>query len=393
MNFDKTRLSVIALFVFSVLFTGSYGAYAQHELCVGPYFTPEQGATLLKETTPVSLEKWEERRKTIIARIKAGAELEDFPARPKSKVIRHSKRKMNGYTVENVAFESLPGIYITGNLYEPLVKSKSRPAVLAPHGHGRNPDGRFMEQTQVRAAMLARAGAVVFTFDMIGHGDSQHSDHKIPKALKLQIINSVRALDFLLDQPRIDLNRVAVSGESGGGTQTFLLAALDDRVKVTVPCVMVSAYFFGGCVCESGMPIHKSGGYQTTNAEIAAVTAPRPMLLISNGKDWTQHNPVSEFPFAQAVYGLYGKKAAVENVHLPTEGHDFGPSKRSAMYAFMAKHIGIDLGRLKGANGEIDERLVKVLTPEELSVFNQLHPHPENYLKGDSKVNALLDKI
>jgi pimeloyl-ACP methyl ester carboxylesterase len=393
MNVFPVQRSFFGSLLLASFFLASAPAFSQDELCVGHYFTPEVGARLLKESTPVSLKSWSERREQVIARIREGMELERLPARPQSKVIRHSKRKLNGYTVENIAFESLPGIYVTGNLYEPVGKSANRPAILAPHGHGRNPDGRFMEQTQVRAAMLARAGAVVFTFDMIGHGDSQHSDHKIPKALKLQAINSVRALDFLVEQPNIDHSRVAVSGESGGGTQTFLLAALDERVKVTVPCVMISSYFFGGCVCESGMPIHKKGTYQTSNAEIAALTAPRPMLMISDGKDWTQHNPQSEYPFAQSVYDLYGKKSLVENVHLPEEGHDFGPSKRKAMYAFMGKHLGIDLSKISTKDGEVDESAVKPLTQAELSVFDNKHPRPANYLTGDDAVNKLLDSI
>ncbi len=372
---------------------GPSPVFAQDELCVAQYFTPEQGSRFLKENTPKDLEQWEKRRKIVLARIKEGMGLGEHPAWPKSKVIRHSKKKYDGYTVENVAFESLPGIYVTGNLYEPAGKKKGRPAILAPHGHGRNPDGRFMEQTQVRAAMLARAGAVVLTYDMIGHGDSQHSDHNIPKALRLQTINSIRALDFLLEQPGLDHSRVGVTGESGGGTQTFLLAALDDRVKVTVPCVMISAYFFGGCVCESGMPIHKKGSYQTTNAEIAALTAPRPMLMISDGKDWTKHNPESEYPFMQHIYGLYGKKQLVSNVHLAEEGHDFGPSKRKAMYVFMAEHLGIDLKKLIGKDGKIDESRVTVLPEASLRVFTDRVPKPSNYLAGDEVVNKLLEGI
>lgn len=386
-----TRFRLLGLCFFMALAAGRVNG--QDELCVGRYFTPEQGRDFLNAHTPSGLEEWEKRREVVIARIREGMQLETLPARPKSRPIRHSKRVFDGYTVENVAFESLPGIYVTGNLYEPVGKRKSRPAILAPHGHGNNPDGRFMEQTQVRAAMLARAGAVVLTFDMIGHGDSRHSDHKIPKALKLQTINSIRALDFLLEQPGIDRNRVAVTGESGGGTQTFLLAALDDRVKVTTPCVMVSSYFFGGCVCESGMPVHRKGAYQTTNAEIAALTAPRPMLLISDGKDWTQHNPRYEYPFMQKIYALYGKKELVGNVHLPDEGHDFGPSKRKAMYEFMAKHIGIDLDKLKGKDGQIDESTVRVLPEEELLVFNDRFPRPEGYVLGNDAVNRLLDGI
>ncbi len=383
-------MSLVLVIVLAGAFIPS-PASAQDELCVGQYFTPEQGSRFLKENTPGNLAQWEARRQVVLAGIREGMGLYELPARPASKAIRHSKRTFDGYTVENVAFESLPGIYVTGNLYEPEGKKKARPAILAPHGHGRNPDGRFMEQTQVRAAMLARAGAVVLTFDMIGHGDSQHSDHKIPRALKLQTINSIRALDFLLEQPGIDKDRVAVSGESGGGTQTFLLAALDGRVKVTVPCVMISAYFFGGCVCESGMPIHKKGSYQTTNAEIAALTAPRPMLMISDGKDWTKHNPESEYPFMQHIYGLYGKKQLVSNVHLAEEGHDFGPSKRRAMYVFMAEHVGIDLNKLKGKDGKIDESRVTVLPEAELRVFTDRIPRPSNYVVGDEAVNKLLE--
>ncbi len=397
-NEKKSRLAGCLSLFLSIIMAGAFipsPVSAQDELCVGRYFTPEQGARFLKENTPENLEQWEKRRQVVLARIREGMELGELPARPKSRVIRHSKRKFDGYTVENVAFESLPGIYVTGNLYEPIGKKKGRPVVLAPHGHWAAPDpeGRFVDQNQIRAAMLARAGAVVLTYDMVGHGDSKHCNHRIPKALKLQTINSIRALDFLLELPGIDRNRVAMTGESGGGTQTFMLAALDDRVKVTAPCVMVSAYFFGGCICESGMPVHKKGSYQTTNAEITALTAPRPMLMISIGNDWTKHTPESEYPFMQKIYGLYGKKQLVSNVHLADEEHDYGPSKRQAMYVFMAEHLGIDLNKLKGKDGKIDESPVTVLPEAELRVFTDRVQRPSNYLLGDEAVNKLLTEI
>ncbi|MCE7040026.1 S9 family peptidase [Dyadobacter sp. CY312] len=360
------------------------------ELCQGKYFTEAEGKAFLENHTVTSKPAWEARAAQIRNQIKKGMGLETLPARPVSKPIIHSKRIMDGYSIENVAFESIPGVYVTGNLYRPLQKQKSYPAVLCPHGHGENPHGRFREQTQKRCATLARMGAVVFVWDMVGQGDARQCEHKMPKALKLQTINAIRALDFVSSLPEVDKQRIAVTGESGGGTQTFLLTALDDRIKVSVPCVMVSAYFFGGCVCESGLPIHKNGNFQTNNVEIAALAVPRPMLLISDGDDWTKNTPEVEFPHIKNIYGLYGKSELVENVHLPDEKHDYGPSKRNAMYVFMAKQLNLDIKKISDANGQVDEAGSKVLTQADLEVFNAAHPRPSNAVMGDDKIMGLL---
>lgn len=356
--------------------------FSQAELCVGDFFTEKQGYDFLQSHVPVSLAAWKERSAQIVGQIRSGMQLEQMPAPVGSAPIIHSRRVMDGYTVENVAFESLPGFYVTGNLYRPLGKQKSYAGILSPHGHFSNPDTRFNEDTQKRCAGLARMGAVVFVWDMVGYGDSKQITHTIAKALKLQTINSIRALDFLLSIPGVDSNRIAVTGESGGGTQSFILTALDNRIKFAVPCVMVSAHFFGGCVCESGMPIHKKGDHQTNNTEIAAIAAPRPMLLISDGADWTKNNPTTEYPYLQKIYALYNQEARVENVHLPNEKHDYGPSKRKAMYAFMTKYLQLDATQLKEPS--------TILTQAELSVFDPQHPLPPNALKGDAAVLVLL---
>ncbi len=362
----------------------------QAELCQGAYFTEEQGKAFLEKHIPASKVEWEARAAQIRQQIRDGMDLQTLPEKPASKPIIHSKKEMDGYTIENVAFESMPGIYVTGNLYRPLKQQRSYAAILAPHGHGENPHGRFREQTQKRCATLARMGAIVFVWDMVGQGDAKQCEHKMAKALKLQTINSIRSLDFLLSIPGVDPSRVACTGESGGGTQTFLLAALDNRVKVSVPVVMVSAYFFGGCVCESGLPIHKKADYQTNNVEIAALAAPRPMIMISDGGDWTKNTSEVEYPFMQKVYSLYGKKENLEAVHLADEKHDFGPSKRKAMYAFMAKHLKLDLKAVTNKDGQIDEEPAKVLEQKDLAVFDAGHPRPANAVMGDEAVLKLL---
>jgi len=381
--------SVFFLLFFSIFLSANI--FSQNDLCVGSYFTEAQGKAFLDEHIPASLTDWQQRATAIRHRILQGMELETMPAKPASSPIIHSKKMMDGYTVENVAFESLPGFYVTGNLYRPVKEQKSYAGILSPHGHWDDPSRRFHEQMQKRCATLARMGAVVFAWDMIGYGDSKQCRHRIAKALKLQTINSTRALDFLLSLPGVDPNRIAITGASGGGTQTFLLTAIDPRIKVSVPCVMVSAHFFGGCVCESGMPIHKKGTFQTNNVEIAGLAAPRPMLLISDGDDWTRNNPKVEYPFLQKIYRLYNKTNQVALVHLANEQHDYGPSKRNAMYPFMAKYLRLNLKAVTNPKGEIDERPVKVLGIEELTVFNGAHPLPSNAVIGDEAVMHLLD--
>jgi uncharacterized protein len=372
---------LLLIFLFSVEIT-----FGQVQLRQGAFFTPEQSKVEMEHLASLynSKSDWQKRAKAIKNGIREGAEVTRLKPDKKIKATIHSKKLMDGYTVENVFFESLPGIYVSGNLYKPLNISAKTPAVLAPHGHGKDP--RFGEATQKRCATMARMGAVVFTYDMIGYADMQQCEHKIPNALKLQVINSIRSLDFLSQLPEVDKSKIAVSGESGGGTQTFILASLDDRVAVSVPVVMVSNYFFGGCTCESGMPIHVRPEHATTNVEIAACFAPKPMLLVSDGDDWTKYTPEVEFPHLQRIYSFFDAEKEVKNVHLRLEKHDYGPSKRKAAYDFLAKSLGLNINMA-------DETKSNILPREELSVFNNEHPLPSNALKGNAAILSLLKTI
>ncbi len=360
-------------------------------LCVGAHWTEDEANSKMKEfrTTWDDLETWESRADIIRKGIISGMQLEKMPdIVDQFNPIIHSRREMDGYTVENIAIESFPGFWITGNLYSPLQAREKNPAILCPHGHAK--DKRFTADVQIRSAALARMGAIVFAYDMVGRGESLQVSHKMPIALLLQTYNSKRILEYLLSRADVDPGRIGMTGGSGGGTQTFMLTAIDPRISVSAPVVQVSAHFFGGCVCESGMPVHKSDHHQTNNVEIAALCAPRPLLLVSDGADWTRNTPRIEYPYIRQVYALYDAENRVENVHLPLEKHDYGPSKRAAAYNFLGHHLGLKMGALPYDNG-YREDFVTILEAELLKVFNEDHPLPAGVLQGDEAVMVYLD--
>lgn len=305
-----------------------------------------------------SVTSWEARAAEVRRGILEGAGLDPLPVRQRLSWREHDKLVKNGYTIENMALEISPGYWLAGNLYRPLGRLGKVPAIAHPIGHFKK-DGwltRTQPEMQARAGHLAQMGAVVFAYDMVGWGETRQVPHSSERALALQLWNSIRVVDFLESLPEVDPNRIAMIGASSGGTQTILAAAVDPRIAVSVPVVKITALTAGGCTCETGMPVRSKTG--TNNAEIAALVAPRPLLIVTDGEDDTKYFPELEYPYIHGIYGLYGAESRFRNVHLANEGHDFGITKRKAVYDFLAEQLGLDRIPLTNTPSKYPENVI-----------------------------------
>ena len=289
-------------------------------------------------------------------------------------------RRHDGYVAQNFRLSTVNGHTICGTIYSPaplswkknrfdrkgMRKSGKYPLIVCPIGHFNG--GRYNADLQKRYAMLASMGAVCVSYDLWGWGESEDEvgaeAHRTSEAHVMQAYNGLRILDLLYSHKDIDPRRVAVNGGSGGGSQTVLLALLDDRFTAACPVVSMSSWFDGGCPCESGMPIQLSGG-GTCNAELAATFAPKPMMVVSDGGDWTSTTPQLEFPYLQRIYGFYGAQDQVRNVHLPTERHDFGPNKRQAVYDFFIDVFHLDGSKLDEQKATIEDENTLRFAPKQ----------------------------
>lgn len=352
---------------------------------------------------------WETRREEVRNRVLLASGLLPMPERTPLRAVIHGRIERDDYTVEKVFFESLPGHFVTGNLYLPKKRSGKIPAIICPHGHW--PNGRFMDAKagvkkqfdmgaetlenaarsplQARCVQLARMGCAVFFYDMLGYADSVQFCDANGKVLHrhgpqekgflsaeaelnlcgyfpLQTWNSVRALDFITSLPFVDKSRIGCTGASGGGTQTMIISGIDDRVKAAFPCVMVSTAMQGGCTCENSHYLRIGMG----NIDIAALTAPRPQGLTA-ADDWTKEMETKGFPDLKKLYTMLGVPDRVEahfNIQFP---HNYNAVSRAQMYRFFNKHLKLGL-----SEAQLAERDFVLSTQQELSVWDDKHPAP-----------------
>lgn len=290
---------------------------------------------------------WEARKDSLRSEVRQLLGIDQLLPLCAQEAPRYTKiRKFDGYSVQNFCLKTVNGHTVCGSIYAPLSKGK-HPLIICPNGHFTN--GRYGTVQQQRLGTLARMGAVCVDYDLWGWGESADEvgkeAHQTAEAHVMQALNGIRILDWMIQRKDVDTQRVGVNGGSGGGTQTVLLTVLDDRYTAANPVVSMSSWFDGGCPCESGMPIQLAGG-GTCNAELAAMFGPRPMMVVSDGGDWTSTTPEVEFPYLQRIYGFYNAQDKVSNIHLPKERHDFGPNKRNAVYRFFIDTFGLDESKL-----------------------------------------------
>ena len=349
-------------------------------------------------------QSWEKRAADLREQILVANGLMPLPQRTELKPVIHGRIDRDEYTIEKVFFQSMPGHYVTGNLYRPKGKEGKLPAVLCPHGHW--PDGRFYENKeaaakremalgaektmegatyplQARCAMLARMGCVVFHYDMVGYADSVAIPHRqgftdaqaelrSQTFMGLQTWNSIRALDFVTSLPEVDGSRIAVTGASGGGTQTMILCAIDPRPTVSFPAVMVSGNMQGGCICENSSHLR----VDTNNIEFAAIFAPKPQGL-TGAVDWTRDIETRGQPELKTIYGLYGAPDKVKAWYRSFD-HNYNQVSRELMYNWVNQHLSL------GHKGTITEKPFVPVKPAELSVWNAEYPKPSDSLGADA---------
>lgn len=364
---------------------------------------------------PSSQEQWDQRREAVQHQILVSQGLWPMPTKTPLNAVIHGRVEREDYTVERAYFESMPGFYVTGSLYRPQGKDGKRPGVLCPHGHWAN--GRFHDAgldavrkeiaqgaekfeeggrspLQARCVQLARMGCVVFHYDMIGYADSvqisfdiahrfakQREDMNAPEnwglyspqaesylqsVMGLQTYNSIRALDFLSSLPDVDPARIGVTGASGGGTQTFILCAIDPRPAVSLPAVMVSTAMQGGCTCENACCLRVGTG----NVEFAGLFAPKPLALTA-ANDWTKEMETKGFPQLKQLYQTVGAPANVMLMAAIQFGHNYNLVSRQVMYEWFNQHLGL------GVADPAAEHDYQRLTQDEMTVWGENHPKPD----------------
>jgi dienelactone hydrolase len=354
-------------------------------------------APLLTELDAIAQRQLHERRDAVAAiRDTAGARarqdeirarilsliggLPDFRGALNARVVRTTKRE--GFAIDHVLFESLPGYFVTANLYRPDSAGR-HPGILMSMGHWAS--GKAAGQ--LLSSNLARKGFVVLAYDPVGQGERQQAyDKRVGASLiggpteqhfsngaaailmghavaRYFIHDGMRAIDYLVTRAEVDPERIGAMGCSGGGTQTAYIAALDSRVKAAVISCYMNSFqtLFTGAIGDSEQSIPGFLAAGLDQSDYVELFAPKPWLITSTEEDFfTPAGARQVFEEAQRWYKLYDAEDHVKWVVGPG-GHGTPLVVREAIYDWMIRWLG-------GGRGGAHEDAIALLPDHDLRV-------------------------
>lgn len=313
---------------------------------VAEYFEAETAK--LSESTfsqDETLQDWKRQRDGYRRELHEMLGLDPLPERTELHPVITGTLESDEFVVEKLHFQSQPGLYVTGNLYRPKQVTEPLPAVLYLCGHGREEAGGVSvgnkTHYQHHGEWFARNGYVCLVLDTIQLGEIEGVHHGTYRhgmwwwnsrgytPAGVEAWNSIRAVDYLQSRPEVDPNRIGATGRSGGGAYTWWLAALDERVQVAVPVAGITNlqnHIVDGCVeghCDCMFMVNT---YRWDYAKVAALVAPRPLLISNTDKDpiFPLDGVVDVYNKVRGIYKLYDAESKIglnitEGPHMDTQ--------------------------------------------------------------------------
>lgn len=336
--------------------------------------------------TPASRVEFEAERNRRRAELKRALGLDPMPAKTPLNVRRTGVVQGDGFRIEKVAFESRPRFFVTAHVYVPDRPTRTRmPAIVNVNGHWDHKKDE--DRIQLRCQFEALRGYVAIAIDSPGfsfegdhlierRAEGTHDDYKLVEggsnATGYYVWDTIRAVDYLATRPDVDMNRLGITGASGGGLATLYAFAAEDRFKAAVPVVYMASLEQApdnGCLCN-----HVPGTCQIGDrSDVAAIQAPKPVMLIGAEQD-------GEFPAEAtrltsrkmaASWALFGKSGDVQ-VRIFPGGHDYSQPMREAMIGFFDKYL-----RDTGDGTPVPQPPLHAIDPEDRRLL-VLDPPPPN---------------
>jgi len=317
------------------------------------------------------------------------------------------KIQMEGFSIEKLIYESLPGVYVTALVYSPDDHSIKHPAVLVPAGHATNGKIHYQGLSQ----RLASRGYVVIAWDPVGQGErSQFWDAKVGKSrynlvcaehavmgnlaylagtnlARWEVWDGMRAVDYLLARPDVDAERISITGTSGGGTQAALIAALDPRVKVVVPSCYISSLpmrmasrIFVDPDSDPEQDLVGIVSQGIDHAGLLLLMYPRPVMVASAVLDFFPiEGARKSFREAQKIFERMGhgdQIAMTEGYH----GHQYSDENQEAAFDFLDR-----FNRMPVRRG--------LIAPKQLPDADLLCTRTGQVMLDQSDARSLMDEI